>query len=307
MKILAITGDKRALVPGTAAYKRIELQRSRSDKLDVIFWSLSSPFSIFLLTETYDMVTVQDPFWRGLAGWLVARYTGAKLNVQVHADLAGQSRIKRILAWFLLRRADSVRAVSEKVREAVVRTGTTAPVCVLPVFIDLSAFKNLEKRPHPRFKKVLLWMGRFEREKKPQEAIEVLKEVRHHGIDAGLIYLGQGSLERELRAQAAPVSQYVEFAGWQEPAAYLAMADAVVHSSPHESYGASIVEALAAGVPVVAYDVGIAREAGARIALPGSLAEETVRVLNSRVRGRLAIKVLSEDAWADAWRKCMDL
>ena len=71
--------------------------------------------------------------------------------------------------------------------------------------------------------------------------------------------------------------------------------------------GASIVEALAAGVPVVAPDVGVAKEAGAIIASRDRLAEAVIEVLRSvrPVRGELKLSPLSKEEWTVAWKETL--
>src|SRR4051812_28906343 len=94
MKVLMISGDKRVLDAGTDAHRRLELQRGTVEQLDAYVWpQVHSAWEILRAARSTrpDVVTAQDPFWRGLLGWLVARACGAKLNVQVHADLSGQS------------------------------------------------------------------------------------------------------------------------------------------------------------------------------------------------------------------------
>lgn len=313
-----ISGDKNLLVPGTSAYERLDLQRSQVNQLDVFgykgFWSgPRGGFEVMYATlrTRYDVITVQEPFWRGLLAWFAARTSGAKLNIQLHADLAGQTLIKRLLANFLLRRADSIRVVSQKAQEQAEALAARASIRVLPIYIDLAPFRNLAHHAHPRFAKTILWIGRFEEEKDPLAAIEVMRQVCRAGIDAGLVMLGAGSLEGALRSAAEGLPAMpdgrsrVEFPGWQEPGGYLAMADVVLSTSPYESYGASIVEALAAGVPVVALDVGVAREAGAIIAPRQGLAEAVTGILRSGARGELKLPLLSREEWAAAWRETL--
>lgn len=111
--------------------------------------------------------------------------------------------------------------------------------------------------------------------------------------------LGNGSLEVALKSATKRLA--VEFSGWQDPAVYLPIADVVLSTSKHESWGASIVEALAAGVPVVAPDVCIAREAGASVVPRTELAKAVIEALHSNARGVLALPLLSKDEWARAW------
>ena len=304
MKVLMISGDKNILVQGSVARARLELQRSQVEQLDVFVWpQVHSKMTLWRAARKnrYDVITAQDPFWRGLLAWKLAWMMNAKLNIQVHTDLSAQSFFRRVLATLVLRHADSVRVVSEKLQKQIQALGVKTSIHLLPIYIDIQQFKNLIPRPHEQ--KTILWIGRFAAEKDPLCAVTVLKEVRRKDIDAKLVMLGAGSLEQALRESAAILP--VEFPGWQDPKAYLQTADVVLCTSRYESWGASIIEALAAGVPVVAPDVGIAREAGAVIMPRTELGAAAIRVLNSGQRGALRIPLLTAGEWARAWRETL--
>lgn len=299
-----ISGDIRLLEEGSEARARLELQRSQVDQLDVFVWPrmhLWSDIARAARANHYDVITAQDPFWRGLIAWRIARRTGAKLNLQVHTDLSAQPFFRRLLARFLLRRADSVRVVSEKIKKQVQAIDVKASVHVLPIYIDLSRFENLEPKPHEQ--KTILWIGRFEPEKDPLLAVHVLREVQAKGVDVKLTMLGTGSLESVVRHQAEDLP--VELPGWQEPEAYLPLADVVLSTSRHESWGASIIEALAAGVPVVAPDVGAAKEAGAFVVDRNQLALKVVEILQQGARGALLLNLSTAEEWAKRWRETL--
>ena len=304
MKVLMISGDKAILEEGSGAHTRLELQRRAVDRIDVFVWPQVHPFREICRTARvgqHDVITAQDPFWRGLIAWRVARKTGTKLNIQLHADLAKQSAAKRCLACFTLRRADSIRVVSEKLAAEVRVLGVVAKVSVLPIYVDLDAFRSVVREPHEW--KTILWVGRFEAEKDPIAAIEVLKEVREAGVDAKLVMLGAGSLDREV--QRAAKGLLVELPGRQELKPFLARADVVLSTSREESWGASLVEALAAGVPVVAPDVGIAKEAGATVVERVKLASAVTRALKERTRGELRLALPNVAEWAKRWRETL--
>lgn len=304
MKVLMISGDRHLLEANSPAHARLELQRSHVDRLDVFVWPQAhTAREIFAAARrhSYDVVTAQDPFWRGLLAWKIARWTRAKLNLQVHTDLAHESFFRRALSRFLLRRADSIRVVSEKLATKIRVLTPRARVSVLPIYVDTSRFTGLAPKPHEH--KTMLWVGRFEPEKDPLRALTILESVCKAGVDARLVMLGAGSMEREVRKRAANL--LVEFPGWQDLKPYLQTADVVLSTSLHESWGASIVEALAAGVPVVAPDVGVAREAGAIITDRSRLAEEMVRVLRSGARGELKLSLPNKDEWARCWRETL--
>jgi glycosyltransferase involved in cell wall biosynthesis len=287
-----ITGDK-TFGPG---HERYELQRSIVDELAVVYFGRGTWWPKVPAGQ-WNVVTAQDPFWRGLFAWRVAKRFHAKFNVQVHTDLGVYGWFKRALAKYVLGKATSVRVVSNKIKQQVEQMSAHANISVLPVYVDVSRFKNLIREPHGI--KTILWFGRFEDEKDPLLAISTFKEVLKSYHDAKLIMLGKGSLEVSLKHAAGGLA--VEFPGWQDTAAYLAAADVVLSTSKHESWGASIVEALAAGVPVVAPDVGIAREAGATVVPKLELAKAVIEALHSNTRGVLALPLLTKDEWARAW------
>jgi len=299
-----ISGDRNLLAPESAAEKRLAMQRDSVDKLDVFVWpQVHSMLQISKATwrEKYDVITAQDPFWRGYLAWPLARLTGAKLNIQVHVDLRSQPLWRRWLAYYQLRHADSVRVVSAHVEKQVRGVVRTSSVHVLPIYVDLERFKHVVPMIHDR--PTILWIGRFEKEKDPLYAIEVLRQVRSEGLDAGLVMLGAGKLELALRKAAAKLP--VEFPGWKPPEDFLRTADVVLSTSAHESWGASIIEALASGVPVVAPDVGVAKEAGAIIAPRAGLAGAVARVLRDKPQGQLQIAFLDKEAWSKRWHETL--
>jgi glycosyltransferase involved in cell wall biosynthesis len=308
-----ITGDK-AFGPG---HPRFELQKSAVSELSVVYWGRGSWWPK-TPAGPFDVVTVQDPFWRGLFAWFVARRMGAKLNVQVHVDLqeASGARKKSVrlglaarsadfvglrerIARFVLRHADSVRVVSQKIKEQTERLAKHTRIRVLPVFVDIERFKAIERHAESN---TILWVGRFEEEKDPLRAIEVFEEVRTK-TDARLVMLGSGSLESKLKERARGLP--VEFPGWQDPLLFLVRANVVLSTSRQESWGASIVEALAAGIPVVAPDIGIAKEAGAVVVPPEHLAEAINDILHSGARGGLKFVPLSSQEWVGRWIKTL--
>jgi glycosyltransferase involved in cell wall biosynthesis len=296
MKVLMITGDK-SFGP---AHERYELQKSVVEVLEVVYWGRGSMWPK-LPDGKFDVVTAQDPFWRGLFGMWVAKRKRTTLNIQVHTDLSVYSGLKHILPKIVLRHADTIRVVSNKIKSQVEHIGVNANITVLPVFVDISKFKNAVRREHAG--KNILWVGRFEEEKNPLQAIEVFKEVLKAEPAAHLTMLGTGSLDGQIREAA--IGLPVTLAGWQDTANFLATADVVLCTSVHESWGASIVEALLAGVPVVAPDVGIAKEAGATIMPRQELYKGVLEALSSGQKAQLQIPLLEKSEWAKTWGKSL--
>ena len=296
MRVLMITGDSR-FGPGNP---RFELQKSAVDDLVVMYWGRGHLFPKLPLGH-FDVVTAQDPLWRGHLAMHVARRLHAKLNLQVHSDLSALPGLKRWWAGFNLRKADSVRVVSERIKQQVERMSVRVPIVVLPVYVDISKFESIERKPHDS--KNILWIGRLENEKNPLGAVAVFEKVLLSEPRARLTFLGEGGLRRELEIYAKRLP--ITLVGWQDPAPFLSEADVVLSTSWHESWGASIIEALAAGVPVVAPDVGAAKEAGAKVLPRNELASGVVAILKEGTRGHLVLQIPDAEGWKKQWQKTL--
>lgn len=312
-----ISGDPRIFEPHTEAHERFLLQQAQVKELTAYVWGPSNPWALFpilglSLTRHFDVVTTQDPFWRGLLGLVAARLGGAKLQVQVHGDLRAVQGMHLALLRIVLWHADRIRVVSEKVKEQVEAIGTRVYVDVLPVFVDLEAVHSAHAAPikneFPRFGKFVLFVGRLEEEKNPKGALEVFKQVAEEFPGAGLIMVGAGSQTEMLNeyARNLGLKDKVVFTGYRTDVASLyKAADAMLVTSPYESFGAAMVQALAAGCPVVAPDVGVALEAGATVVVRDKLSGAVIDILKTGARGMLKLDMPSRDEWAKRWKETL--
>lgn len=263
-----------------------------------------------------DVISVQNPFEAGLFACVVAAMFRKPLHVQVHTDIYApafvrgrvMNRLRRIVAWVVLRRAVRVRVVSEQIKDTLLAQGIRVPISVLPIFIDRSRFTSLVRKKHPRFKVALICIGRLEAEKQFEQAIQAVALARAHNHDVGLTIVGEGSKRGYLEhlAQKASVEQYVQFAGaTADIVPYLAEADALLVPSRYEGYGLVIIEALSAGVPVIAYDIGIAKESGAIIAPTNAFAETVVEWVSHgpRTSELHGYPYADQESYVDAWVK----
>ncbi|MBI5004043.1 glycosyltransferase [Candidatus Kaiserbacteria bacterium] len=234
-----------------------------------------------------DAISVQDPFETGLLGMCMAIVMGVPFHVQVHTDLLAPAyarhsllnRVRVFVAWIVLPRAARIRVVSDRIKKSLeeqwkIRT----PITVLPIFADIERMKHIVPDEvlslrFSQFKYKLLVVARLEAEKNVALAIHAFAQVAP--AEACLIVVGDGSDHGHLvtLAHMLKIADKVFFENEKDALPYYATADLVLVPSLYEGYGLVIVEALAAGKPVISTDVGVARSMGATIAEPSHFAQ----------------------------------
>ena len=106
---------------------------------------------------------------------------------------------------------------------------------------------------------VVGWFGRMTAVKRTDDLLTTLAGLRERGVDALLLLVGDGDDRERLeqRAHDLGLARSCLFLGYQEDVApWYAVCDAVVLTSASEGTPVTIIEALAAGRPVVATEVG---------------------------------------------------
>lgn len=284
MNVLSVGTDVSVFEKGSAAQMRQEKYATHFESFVLLAprMRFTIPFLVAraLSRQSIDVVTVQDPFETGLLTLIGMIGRAIPLHVQVHTDFLDPAFARlSVLNWvrvriapFVLRRAARIRVVSERAKASIVeRYKLTTAITVLPIYVDVERFKDAEKnaeleRRFARFEKKLLVVSRLEKEKNIELAIRAFAHA--YSKSECLIIVGEGS-ERgrlELLAREFDLEGFIFFESAHDPAPYYKIADVLLVPSYYEGYGLVIVEALAAGIPVLSTDVGIAREAGAIVA-----------------------------------------
>jgi glycosyltransferase involved in cell wall biosynthesis len=181
-----------------------------------------------------------------------------------------RSRFFLLLERWLAAHTTALIAVGPQVRDDLVAMGV-APAdrfTVIRLGIELeqrvrpSHDRRAETRrylgvPDDRF--MVGWIGRMTAVKRTDDVLAAFKRLRDDGVEACLCMVGDGpDRERlERRAHELGVMRDTLFLGYQEDVApYYAAFDALVLPSANEGTPVSVIEALAAGTPVVATRVG---------------------------------------------------
>lgn len=169
--------------------------------------------------------------------------------------------------------SNAVIAVSEVVREDLIKSGVPASMVVtIPNGVDLAAFPAPARRfAGPGMKDGVgdarVTVGTAAR-LHPQKALDVMIDAARIIVDAApktrFLIAGTGPSESDLRRkiQELQLGSHVEMAGFVEDVpAFLSQLDIYILSSRYEGLPFAVLEAMAAGLPVVATNVGGVPEA----------------------------------------------
>ncbi|HKX91376.1 MAG TPA: glycosyltransferase [Sphingomicrobium sp.] len=163
----------------------------------------------------------------------------------------------------LYRRFDAVFALSENGGAAKLRSYGVADIDLVPLGVEVGEFAPSKRSAELRRRlgladqqPLLIYVGRLDGEKRPDVVVEAFRSLPQ-SLGAKLALLGEGPLRDEIAALGDPrivmpgyVRNRTELARW------LASADIYVSAMADETFGISIVEAQASGLPVVGVAAG---------------------------------------------------
>jgi glycosyltransferase involved in cell wall biosynthesis len=164
-------------------------------------------------------------------------------------------RLRRGIIRFFLDRAACIIVLSERWRAWVTSVSKNQRVVCIP-----NPVPAVEERAPSHRKNIVLFLGRLEREKGIFDLLEAIAALRALIPDVGLVCAGNGDLESAARyAERLGIRDAVSLPGWigpAEKASLMNRAAVCVLPSYAEGLPMSLLEAMAAGLPVVATEVG---------------------------------------------------
>lgn len=173
----------------------------------------------------------------------------------------------RTLGRWTFNRADLVFCYTNQDVSRLRDLGVSSPTSVVQNGVDTSRFDaNGPAWPIDSDGPVLLFVGRLVEGKRPLLALEAFQTLRREFPDATFLIAGDGPLRSTLmeRVAAEHLSDAVEFLGEVNPddmPRVYRSADVLVLTSRAEGVPRTVMEALAAEVPVVCSDLPQVREA----------------------------------------------
>ncbi len=216
---------------------------------------------------------------------IMASYSGfaalffKKKNKSVHFILTLQEgdpfeyihkQVFLVKSWFkqIFTHADKIQTISTYLAHWAKSMGATAPIIVIPNGVDLSLFTKT-------FTEIELNQVKNELNKGRQDIFlittsrlvikngvaDIIKSLAHLPTHVKLVVIGDGNLRTELEAlaHAGQVQERVQFLGsknYSDIPKYLKASDIFIRPSLSEGMGNSFIEAMTAGIPVIATPVG---------------------------------------------------
>ena len=223
-----------------------------STSVNLLAWQVSALFDLPLVYTYHTMTKEYMHYWDHLPdalSWLL--------------DPLFDSAVEKF-DQMICNKADTIITPSAKAARYLTGLDLTPPVTVIPNGIKLDNFY-----PWPADylqshfgvsaeKKVLLWVGRLNQEKRPLLAYDLFRELCHRRDDVCLVMAGDGALRTEIEArrQQDGLQERLCLTGlvnYQQMAAVYNSADLWISTSQSEVHPMVALEATACGLPSVAW------------------------------------------------------
>ena len=181
-------------------------------------------------------------------------------------DIYPPWRFKRLIAKAVLDNADAAIALTADMKKEM-RKYTKKEIYVIPNGVDLSPFRKLNEHgisragTLPGRGKIILFVGGLRKIKGVEYLLQAMAIIKQRFAPCTLVLVGDGSERHRLEAQTKElgIEQSVEFVGRAPPERvpdYMRISDVLVLSSTSEGFPNVLLEAMAAGLPIVATRVG---------------------------------------------------
>lgn len=217
--------------------------RKRRSTAELVVEDFFAPFS-----------TTAAPLWTkrptiGVVQWLHARDKARQYKLPLHW-----------IEWLGVRKHRRLISVSQGIGDRLKELNPDLHVEVIGNGVDPAVWNS-----EPRLGKDVLFIGRLEYGHK---GLDLLLEAWAHAcnrVDGNLLIAGTGPDAERLRTaiRDAGLSERVQMLGWLSgDKKFQALSDArlLVVPSRHETFGLVAIDALAAGTPVIAFDIPCLRE-----------------------------------------------
>ena len=289
--VALITGPHRAAISGVSTHVNLLLGSALAEDFEMVHFQAGSegrregalgrwlrlavsPFALFaaIVFRHATLVHINTSmvpraYWRDVAYLLVAKLLRARVIWQVHGGALPQrffpeGSLRSAFLHWTLGLPDMVVLLAKVELDAYRRFVPGQETVVLPNAIDYGPYQRVPTvRSREEYPLRLLYVGRLAREKGLYETFQGLRLAQELGVDARLTVAGQGPEEARLRryAQALGIASRVDFVGGvfgDAKVELFAQSEVFILPSYSEGLPYALLEAMAAGIPVIATPVG---------------------------------------------------
>lgn len=247
------------------------------DSIFFPLWKFLFPFYAFLKAlylhrkNRYDAIWSMMASYAGFAGFLFKKIHPEIpfiLSIQEGENFKKREGIFNFLFKKIFSNADHIQVISKFLADWSLHMGAKCPITIVPNGVDFDLFSNrrsedelkslkqkFNKNPNDIF---LITTSRLVVKNAVGDIIDALSYLSEN---IKFLILGQGYQEEELKekVEKLKLKDRVHFLGFvphKEMPKYLHISDIFIRPSLSEGFGNSYIEAMVAGIPVIATSVG---------------------------------------------------
>jgi len=169
---------------------------------------------------------------------------------QLYVNVRFRGLLGPVHAWIRRFHSKAIRTMvsTESLKKELESTGFKN-LAIVPLGIDTELFKrNLTPPSFSLSKPVFMYFGRLAPEKSPEDFLKLK-------LPGTKFVIGDGPDRKKLEEKYGKENKFVGYKHGQELVDWLSLCDVFVFPSRTETFGLVVLEALACGIPVAAYNV----------------------------------------------------
>lgn len=242
-----------------------------------LFYTIFGTIQLVKIVRKFDIDIIHAHYLypAGIIAVLAGIFTKKKVYVTSHGSdmfcLYPQHRFMRPIIRFVLNRSDVVLAVSESLKEEILKTGlpniekklrlnwNTVNIDEFQIPNDNNRYKFKNELNIPKDKPIILFIGNIIKRKNVSTILDAKKLIQ---ADCELVIVGDGPLLNSLKEKVDLENiKDVTFTGVRNDIPnVIQSSDLLILPSYSESFGLVLIEALACGKPVIGSNVGGIKE-----------------------------------------------
>lgn len=219
----------------------------------------------------YDLAWSMMASYAGFAGYLFKIFNKTipfVLSIQEGDNFKIRQGIFKTFFTIIFGKADMVQVISNFLSMWSKNMGTKSPIIVIPNGVNFSLFSNIKSENElSNLKKSLnkkdkdIFLVTTSRLVEKNATIDIIDSLTYLPENVKFLVLGTGHEEEMLKQRVKKLNLenrviFLGFVKHEEMPKYLHISDIFIRPSLSEGFGNSYIEAMAAGIPVIATPVG---------------------------------------------------